>query len=411
VSRRPDALALLVALAVGLVLSAAPACAQDRVRPYVGARVGLQGVVEPGVAADVEAARPQNAFGLSLGVDLTRHFGLELAGDVFEPELRLRSLGRSVGEIAMGTVIAHARLRYPLLGDRLVPYVLGGVGVGIAEFNDRKPPGFGRSIHASDTGLAWAAGGGVEYFIADNLAVGVDVRFVSLLGQDVEIDGQSRRADFDSVLGAAGMRLYLGDGPVRGIDAPTEGAWTPYVSARAGGARVVNRRISKSFTARTENARIAQDVNQAVGFSAGVDIGRFVAVELAADGYEFNLDMTGRGRIGEYAVYAFVPQVRVRYPLRDGRLLPMMVAGVGVGYAEYNDRKPPAVALDVDAEDFAVVGVVGGAVEYLVARNVGVSAEARYLISRGHTISAGGRSERLNLDTIVATLGLRLRFR
>ena len=400
---------LLAALVVGLLAS--PATAQDQIRPYLGARVGLQGVVQSGVATDVEAARPQNAFGLSLGVDLSRHFGLEIAGDVFEPELRLRSLGRSVGEVGMGTVIAQARVRYPLLGDRLVPYVLGGVGIGITEFNDRKAPGFGRSIHAGDSGLAWAAGAGIEYFVADNLAFGVEARYVSLLGQDIEVDGVTRRADFDSLLGTAGMRLYLGDGPLRGLDAATERTWTPYISARAGGAHVLDRRISRSFTARTENARIAEEVNQIFGFSAGVDIGRSVAVELAADGYEFNLDMTGLGRIGEYAVYSFVPQVRVRYPLLDGRLLPMLIVGVGVSYAEYNDRKPPAVTLAVDAEDVAVLGAVGAGVEYLVARNVGLGEDARYFFSRGHTITAGGRSERVNLDTIVATLGLRLRFR
>ena len=156
------------ACVVALVLaSALPGHAEDsaRVRYYLHLR-----------AEDTNPATGvHDHWGVSLGVNLGRYWGLELAADSFER--RVEGLGRTLGEIGIGAFVPQLRLRYPLLGDRLVPYVIGGVGLGVTEFNDRKPrtpPDTMVSIKGTDTTLlVGTLGGGIEYYFADNMAVGV----------------------------------------------------------------------------------------------------------------------------------------------------------------------------------------------------------------------------------------------
>ena len=53
------------------------------------------------------------------------------------------------------------RLRYPL-GGRLIPYLVAGVGLAIAETNDRKPKGADVPLSAHDSGLPAAIGAGLD---------------------------------------------------------------------------------------------------------------------------------------------------------------------------------------------------------------------------------------------------------
>ena len=54
---------------------------------------------------------------------------------------------------------------------------------------------------------------------------------------------------------------------------------------------------------------------------------RYLGGELSGDLFERRLKVQGFGSVGEYAVTAIVPQIRVRYPLLDGKLTPYAVAG------------------------------------------------------------------------------------
>ena len=51
---------------------------------------------------------------------------------------------------------------------------------------------------------------------------------------------------------------------------------------------------------------------------------------------------SGLGTIGEYGVFALMPQVRLRYPLFRGRLVPYVIGGAGVAFTDFNDRKTPS---------------------------------------------------------------------
>lgn len=63
------------------------------------------------------------------------------------------------------------------------------------------------------------------------------------------------------------------------------------------------------------------------GLSVGGNVNRYLGGELSGDLFERRLKVQGFGSVGEYAVTAIVPQIRVRYPLLDGKLTPYAVAG------------------------------------------------------------------------------------
>jgi opacity protein-like surface antigen len=93
----------------------------------------------------------------------------------------------------------------------------------------------------------------------------------------------------------------------------------------------------------------------------------------------------------------------------DGRLVPYAVAGVGAGYAEFNDRKPPGEGFNIESTGWGVAATVGAGIEYLVASNIAAGFEARYVTSRGHTVRVGdGRAHDANFDAVLLTVGLRV---
>jgi hypothetical protein len=47
------------------------------------------------------------------------------------------------------------------------------------------------------------------------------------------------------------------------------------------------------------------------GLAVGLDFGRYLGAELAVEGYEVAMGLKGVGSIVEYAIYTFIPQLRV----------------------------------------------------------------------------------------------------
>jgi opacity protein-like surface antigen len=117
----------------------------------------------------------------------------------------------SVGEYAVYAVLPQVRWRLPLLGDRLVPYVVGGAGIASAEFNDRKPRGGSISIKAHTESVAAAAGAGIEYLVTNRVAVGMESKYFYSPQHAITVNGHSEDARLKSVLVSAGLRVYLFD--------------------------------------------------------------------------------------------------------------------------------------------------------------------------------------------------------
>lgn len=201
----PTVILLLVSL-----LTVVPTCrAQDTddARGYLGVRLGITAASSTDIGGGLGATPNEQVLGVSLGVNLGRYLGVELAGDGWERNMRLA--GRTIGEFAMYTVMPMLRARYPLLEGRVSPYVLVGVGAAYTEFNDRKRPGFEVDVGGTAWGVVGALGVGAEYFVANNIAIGAEAKYIISRDQDVRLNGGRQSLDLDTLLATAGVRLYF----------------------------------------------------------------------------------------------------------------------------------------------------------------------------------------------------------
>jgi opacity protein-like surface antigen len=347
-------------------------------------------------------------YGFGLGANLNRHFGVELSGDRFEifPEYRN---GKQLGEYGVFALMPQFRARYPLFGDRLVPYVLAGAGVALTEFNDRKPPAFGYAVKDEPLTPVGTLGAGVEYFLDDNISMGVEFKYLFAGDQTLTVGGVAHKINASTPLTSIGVRLYypeLRPAPMADLrePAPTR----VYLGLRAGVALPTDTDLTSEIEARPVPVALGDTLAQYFGVGLGLDLNRHLGVELAAEGFEVALARRGLGSVGEYAVYTLIPQLRLRYPLAEGRVVPYGIVGVGLAHAEWNDRKPRADNMSIKANSNALAAVVGAGIEYFVTRNIALGLESKYLYSPGHEIKVDGRGEDATIQAVAVTFGLRI---
>jgi opacity protein-like surface antigen len=161
----------------------------DQIRGYFQARFGGAFFPNQDLIGNVQINTVQIGYGMSLGIDLNRYFSVEVAADTTEADVRFAGQGK-FGEYAQWSVIPQLRVRYALPGSRLVPYVVGGVGILWTEFSDITPRVHGVAIAAKGRSVVGSIGAGIEYFIASNLALGLDVKYLISGGQPFTIQGQ-----------------------------------------------------------------------------------------------------------------------------------------------------------------------------------------------------------------------------
>ena len=198
---------LLVLVSVLAVAPSSHAHDTDDLRGYLGVRLGITAAYDTDIGGGLGATPNEQVLGVSLGVNLGRYLGVELAGDGWERNMRLAR--RTIGEFAMYTAMPMLRVRYPLLDGRLTPYALAGLGAGYTEFNDRKRPGFDVDIGGTSWGVVGALGVGAEYFVANNIAIGVEAKYILSRDQDVRLNGRQQSLDLDTLLATGGIRLYF----------------------------------------------------------------------------------------------------------------------------------------------------------------------------------------------------------
>lgn len=349
-------------------------------------------------------------FGASVGVNLNRYWGVELSGEGFERRLRLDS--SALGEYSVAPIVPQVRLRYPVLDGRMTPYLIAGVGAALIEFNDRKEPGFGASVDMPASTMVGTVGAGLEYFVAHNVAAGFELKYLIAGDQTVRINGVSHSEDISSLYSAFGLRVFFPEfteyRPTPRVDAGDGFPARVYLGLQLGAAITTDGTSMPGVDVHTEPAAIGP-ANYFIGGIIGVDLGRYFGVELTGGGYEVRVHDAELGSVGEEAIYAIIPQLRARYPVLDGRLVPYAVAGVGAGYAEFNDRKASGVNYEIEATNWGLAATAGAGLEYLVASNIAAGVEARYLTSRGHTVQIGnGRTRDANFDAVLLTVGLRV---
>jgi opacity protein-like surface antigen len=348
-------------------------------------------------------------YGFALGANVNRYFGFELSGDRFELFPRVRGIG-SIGEYGVFALLPQVRLRYPLLGDRLVPYAIGSVGVALTDFNDRKPDGFGLSVRDESSTLVGTLGVGLDYFIADDVALTAEFKYLFAQNQTLRVAGVPHQMDVSSPLTSVGFRLFL---PERRSAAAAELAEPAplrlYFNGRIGIGLPTETDFGSDIRIEPVPPAMGGELAQYFGLALGLDIGRHWGVELGAEGYEVALAVRGVGTITEYAFYGFIPRVRLRYPFGGGRWVAYGLAGVGLGHVESNDRKPSGADFNVMATTDSVAASVGVGLDYFVTRHIAFGVESKYLYSPGHHITiAPGHSTDATLQTFVTSFGVRV---
>jgi opacity protein-like surface antigen len=350
-------------------------------------------------------------YGFSLGANLNRYFGFEVSGDRFELFPDVAGLG-SFGEYGVFAIVPQARLRYPLLHDRLVPYVIGGVGVALTDFNDRKPNGFGVEVRDESSTLVGTLGAGLDYFIADNIALNAEFKYLFAESQTLRVGGVPHRMDISTPLTSVGFRLFFPELRSSSSDAlPEPAPLRVYFDGRLGLGLPLETDLGSDIVIKPVPAAIGGELAQYFGVAFGLDIGRYWGAEFGAEGYEVALAVRGVGTITEWAFYGFIPRARFRYPMGGGRWIPYASAGVGIGHVESNDRKPPGADFNVSASGNAVAASVGVGLDYFVARNIAVGLESKYLYSPSHEVTiAPGHSTDATVQTFITSFGLRVYF-
>jgi opacity protein-like surface antigen len=382
--------AIACALAV-VGIAPAPGRAEDsdRVRYYLDLRFGESNPL----------VKAEDHVGFSLGVNLGLHLGMELSADIYELKLRTPGIGQ-IGEYGVAAVAPQLRLRYPLLHRRLVPYVLAGAGVAFGEFNDRKSRAFGLPVDANATVPIGVVGAGIEYFIADNLAVGLQARYIAAGDQTYEVQGSRHTQNISTPLITAGVRMFYPElHPKPLAESEASPPVRLYFGVRMGGAVLTESDIFPGVGTTPEPPAYG-----------GINWGRYLGAELSLEGFETNLTLPGLGAIGEYAVYTVLPQLRLRYPLAKGALQPYVLGGVGVGYAEFNDRKRPrSIASISHDQQYSLAASVGAGLDYFFVRNIAAALESKFVTVRDQSIRINaGPTQHGDINAFLFSLGLRI---
>jgi hypothetical protein len=184
-----------------------------------------------------------------------------------------------------------------------------------------------------------------------------------------------------------------------------------YLGVRVGGAVLLDDQIFPGLGTTPKPPAYGGIVNTMFSIAGGINWGRYFGAETAFEGFEIQLTIPGLGAIGEYAVYAAIPQVHFRYPLMNGTLQPYVLGGVGVGYGEFNDRKPQGANVQVSGDRaYTLAASLGAGVDYFLMRNIALAFETKFLTVRDQSISINnGPTQKGNINAFLFSLGLRSR--
>ena len=387
-----------VAPALALLVAALPARGEDSAerRYYLQVRYGD---LIPGLSDATDI------IGVSVGANLGRYWGLELALDDYDTKVE------DLSEVGVLALVPQVRLRYPLFDDRLTPYLAGGAGLSITQANDQRRP-VSWPDGKTEVHPAGSLAGGVEYFVADNIAVGLEGKY--LFSGDVrytdDSTGQTSTTNSSAGFLSIGFRLFYPELHAEENAAAARAATARfYLGIPLGAALLIDLEPFAGVHASPEQPLLDSNFAPLFGLAVGAAIGRYLAVEIEMENYELSLTSDQFGKLGEYAVFPLTLQPRLRYPLLEDRLEVSAMAGVGAELAEINDRgKDPSIAA-VDADDVAVIGIFGVGIDYFPLNNVSIGAEAQYIVSRGHGMRIdNGPVLRGNLDAFTLSIGLRV---
>ncbi len=389
--RRRFPIICLLALAAGGNTSQAEDA--DRFRPYLKF---YSGDVEPlwGV---------KDHWSLGLGANFNRYLGAEFAFDYYvkdwgQPEV--------VGQASSYHFVPALRLRYPILKDRLVPYLLVGVGPSWIQSKDGNPI----LPHSDAQGWTYTAsvGGGLEYFIQDNIAFGIEGRYNFVHSIDGTIGTRTVPVDQSGALFTFGLRIYFDENKPRPlVSQEPESATGFYFGVRAGTDFLTDGNLGSGVKLVPEQAAWGGVAGQTGGLLLGLDWGEHSGIEIAGDSVNHLINVNGFGEVTEYGQGWVTANFRLRFP--QGRLSPYVYAGPGICYTEIKENKPPSDGYRLSGSTLHPAFNVGAGLEYFVTRRFSLNADARWAISWNHSFDMGNNiSAKGDISYAAVTIGFRV---
>lgn len=349
--------------------------------------------------------------GFSAGFVYGQYFGLDLSLDSYEffvDDTRPDRVVAKVAEMSLLAIGPTARVRYPLLNGRFEPYVLAGGGVAVEELNDRTagvqlPGNAGKRVRGFGV-----VGGGIDWFFAENTALGVEGRYFIMGSETYDVEGSPGSIDLDVGIATLNLRVLYPQGPDASPVEVERGRSRFSFALRTGGALPVHAQVFPGVRVAAEQPIFGTGFTTQFGATVAYDFNRWLGIDLAVENYEFKLTDDDLGSIGEYSVFPVTVQPRVRLPGLSSAWEPYGFVGVGAELSELNDKTNFADHT-VEGGDIAFVGTVGGGIDIYFASNAALGLAAKYVISRGHELTV---DEKLDgrLDTFLLSLSLKVLF-
>ena len=366
----------------------------DTGRFYLYFQTGHAEIVDKDVGGDAFFDTPDGinvVLGGGGGYNISEHWGIELQAHGTEPDVRSDRYGK-FKEFSNITIIPAVRFRWPVGDGRLVPYLTAGIGGSLNEINDTSNPRL--RLRTDKSSIVGALAAGLEYFFADDVAVGISLH--SWIHPDLDTTFTRRDAanvvhhidqstlNLTSVAGLFHVRIFPGQGGGPGERRLLLADHGPFdTDAIRGYAYLMGGhtfQFDEDFGGGV-TAEAPGDFNATLGGGLGVNLSRHWGFEVQLVNTEPNLEFTAIGKFAEVSIFGVLPAVRFRWQFLGGRLVPFATAGVGVVYGHVNDARQqvdqfgvgtvraPAASMD---EGAIIAGTVGVGVEYFLNRNLSV---------------------------------------
>ncbi|MCP5524033.1 MAG: outer membrane beta-barrel protein [Verrucomicrobiales bacterium] len=348
----------------------------DRFRPYLRFH---SGDVDPLWNVD-------DLWSIGVGANFNRYLGGELAFDYFSRDWPQPG---AVAEISSFHLVPEVRLRYPVLHDRLVPYVVAGIGPSWMQVKDNKPWNINSRIDVEGMSYTAALGGGIEYFIADNVTFGVEGKYLWVGSIDGTVDGVTMPVDLSAPTFTFGLRVFFDENkPRQFVSYEANPRSRFYFGVRLGGQALTDSAWVPGVELAPEQAAWGGTVSQTGGLLLGADFGRNLGAELSFDHVNHIIDTAALGPVSEYGQGWVLGSLRLRYP--TGRWVPYALLGGGICYTEKKDQKLGGVGQTIDTGGMHPAVGVGAGAEYFIVRNFSVNAEVRWGYTWGHDFGVAG---------------------
>jgi opacity protein-like surface antigen len=421
---------------------AAPASAttslDDTGRIYFSVDTGFHFTLDRQFAGDVEIDPPSGVdwdLGGGVGYNITRNWGVELQVLGIDPDLHSASRG-TIREISVLNVVPAVRYRWPLGDGRWMPYVTGGVGISSVDIHDEERA-FDQAKTSSTT-VVGSLSAGFDYFLTENIAAGVETRYMIHPNQDATViyanshgGGATRytdRLNLTSVSLLAHLKFFpgqqAGDGTDRTFFLADHGPFdTDELRVYGSGLFGYDFLFDRDGGAGVKIRDKGGDFNLTKGGALGVNFDEHWGAEVVLLVTPFNVRLASGGpRFQKLNVFEIVPRLRYRWPFLDGRLVPFVTAGLGASDLEANDQRPQVefqkgrgqvvVYPRYTVDSPALVGSVSAGVEYFLNHHlsIGVDVPLHFYPAQDSVLRRTGhltRTGTANFSGVLALLQLK----